>query len=77
MLGILLLYFVGKAFHTLAKQYDKESPWKYVVGGLASYYGGLILGAFSIGLIGTEAGMDIEGMSDLALGVMSIPFGVL
>lgn len=76
MLGLLLLYFIGKSFHNLASKYNKNLKWLYVILGIASYYGGLIAGAFIIAIL-LEMNNSLDSVSDLALGLMSIPIGLL
>lgn len=77
MLGLLLLYFLGKYFYDLALQYQKN-PWKYAVLGILCYYLGMALGAFFIMLMveWTNPGTS-HRINDLALGLISIPFGLL
>ena len=47
MLGLLLIYFIGKTYHTLATEHNKERPWLWAVLGIISYYGG----AFLLGIV--------------------------
>ena len=50
MLGLLLLYFVGKYFYNLAKEYNK-SNWGFAILGIVVYYGGIIIFSFIIGIV--------------------------
>lgn len=77
MLGLILLYFVGKEFYKLATKFKKEGTWKFVVLGTASYYGGMLIGVFLftiIAMIGFE--YDVEEMNDALLGLMGVPVGI-
>ena len=38
MLGLLLIYWIGKSFYDLAKQYEK-GPWPYAIIAIVCYYG--------------------------------------
>ena len=40
MVGLILIYFTGKAFANLAEEYNK-GKWLYGFLGVFSYYGGL------------------------------------
>jgi hypothetical protein len=77
MLGLVLLYFAGKAFYDLAGKHGRHQ-WGYGILGVVSYYGGLFLGGILIAIV-YELGMDgsIDNVNDTLLGVMAIPIGVL
>jgi hypothetical protein len=77
MIGLLLIYFIGKYFYDLAGQY-KKSKWGFAILGVISYYLGILIGGAVIGLL-FEFVLEIpvEGFSDIALGLMSIPMGIL
>ena len=77
MLGIILIYFIGKKFYELAKQFNQNN-WLYAILGIASYYfGSIVIGGVIIGLI-IELFMStsIDGYSDLGVGIMVLPFGL-
>ena len=76
MVGLILLYFVGKAFYDLAGQHNR-SQWGFAILGVGSYYGGLFLGAIILGVLSEFGMFSIEGMSEMALGFMALPLGVL
>lgn len=77
MIGLILLYFLGKSFYELAAQYEKPK-WLYAILGIAVYYAssflfGLVYAMISIGLEKPEM-MDIH---DLLLGLIALPFSLL
>lgn len=76
MLGLLLVYFIGKKFYDLAGIYEK-SQWGFAILGVVSYYlGASVGGMFSFiaaDLLGT---MPVEEMNQLVLGLIAIPFGL-
>ncbi|MGY5352638.1 hypothetical protein ACXGQW_08765 [Wenyingzhuangia sp. IMCC45533] len=74
MLGILLLYFIGKKFYTLAEDYDKQK-WKYTIFGILSYYGGVMVGGFLLGIIDGLFLTTLTTTSNVA-GILFIPFGI-
>lgn len=77
MLGLLLIYFIGKNFFDLAGKYNKHQ-WGYAIVGIAAYYFGIFLGAILIG-IGIElwGAISIDNVNETLFGIMSIPFGIL
>ncbi len=76
MLGIVLIYFLGKAFYDLAGQHGRNK-WGYAVAGVVSYY----FGTFVIGIVlylGLDLfGVNVDEMNDLVLNFLAIPFGLL
>lgn len=50
MLGILLLFFIGKYFYKLAEKF-KKSQWGYTILGVVTYYGGTIIFGLAFGII--------------------------
>jgi hypothetical protein len=76
MVGLVLLYFVGKAFYDLAGLNNK-SGWLYAVLGICSYYAGLTIGGILIG-IGYELFLgSIDEYNETLLSVLALPIGVL
>ena len=77
MLGILLIYIIGKYFYDLAEKHER-SNWGFAILGVLSYY----VGTFVAGIIITIA-LDIWGtisvddLSDLLLGLIALPFGII
>jgi hypothetical protein len=77
VIGLLLIYFIGKAFYDLADKYEK-SKWGYAILGVASYYFGLLLGGFIVGIaVEIFAPGTVTEFSDVALGLMAVPLGLL
>ena len=75
MLGLLLLYFIGKSFYTLAEIYNK-SKWMFAIVGIASYYAGAIL--FGIIVVAIILYFDpYTELSDVFYNLIGIPFGLL
>lgn len=72
MLGLLLLYFIGKNFYKLAEQYDK-SKWGFAILGVASYYGGGIISVFLLILVFPE----LYHTEDYVLDLIGLPLGLL
>ena len=77
MLGLILIYFIGKKFYDLAQKFGK-SEWGFAILGVVTYYAGTFITGIVIAL-GYEfwSTASVDGMSDLALGFIALPFGVL
>ena len=53
MLGLLLLYWIGKYFYKLAEAYDK-SKWGFTILGIVVYYAGIVVLGLILGAIATS-----------------------
>ncbi len=77
MLGIVLLYFIGKKFYDLAQLYS-ENKWLWAVLGIVAYYLGAFLLGINLSLIEELTGnYFIEDMPNILLGLIALPFGLL
>ena len=74
MLGILLIYFIGKAFYDLAAKYDR-TKLLFAFIGVASYYAGTFIAGLIFGFL-IETGM-MEPISEVALIFIALPSGIL
>ena len=72
MLGLILLYWIGKYYYKLAEEYEK-SKWGYAVIGVISYYAGAFIAGFVIAIV---APTFINSVSDVQLGLIALPFGL-
>jgi amino acid permease len=76
MLGLLLIYFVGKKFYELAFEYDK-SKWGFAIAGVVSYYAGFLVSVFIIAaIVEINSPGYINESNELLFSVLGIPFGV-
>lgn len=77
MLGLLLLYWIGKYYSQLAEEYQK-SKWGYAILGIVSYYGGILFFSAIVGVFGE---LMYPGFSDnineTLFGIVMLPFGIL
>ncbi|MDO6759789.1 hypothetical protein Q4566_06210 [Tamlana sp. 2_MG-2023] len=77
MLGLVLLYWIGKYFYKLAEVYNK-SKWGFVILGILSYYSGILLFGFIVGILFELFSPGaIDGINDTLLGILFLPFGIL
>jgi amino acid permease len=76
MVGLILLYFVGKAFYDLADANNK-GKWLFAILGVVSYYTGIMIGGILIG-VGYELFIgSVDDVNATLLGFFALPFGVL
>jgi len=76
MVGLILLYFVGKAFYDMAGRHNK-GRWLFAILGVGTYYAGLFIGAMIVA-IGYELFIgSVDEVNENLLGLFGLPFGVL
>jgi thiamine transporter ThiT len=77
MLGLLLIYFIGKAFYDLSAKHNK-SKWGFAILGIVVYYAGTFIGGIIMGIIDFISGTNFTtSQSNLVLNLLAIPFGLL
>ena len=77
MIGIILIYFIGKQFYKLADEFEKNR-WGIAILGVASYYVGQII--FVVGLLFSDELLDTDFISDTnesRLSLIALPMGML
>lgn len=77
MLGLVLLYWIGKYFYKLAEEYTKNK-WGFAILGIGVYY----LGTFIFGIIFMIIGEVItpgyiDTFNETLLSFIALPFGIL
>ena len=77
MLGILLIYLVGRKFYDLAGNHNKHQ-WGYAILGVFSYYVGTFIAGIVIALYLEFFGStSIDEINEFVLSLIAIPFGLL
>jgi hypothetical protein len=77
MLGLLLIYFIGKYFYDLAQNNNKNA-WLFAVLGIVVYYAGTFVAGILIALFySLVLEGDIDNVNDMLLGIIALPFGLL
>lgn len=76
ILGLIVIYFIGKKFYQLAEEYDK-SQWGFAILGVVSYYVGQLIGGFLIGIISLVINWNIDDIDDIVISLMALPIGIL
>lgn len=77
MLGILLIYFIGKYYYDLAILHNK-SKWGFGVLGVIVYYAGTtifgVVAGVSIAMLKPEL---LDTVPELVWSIVALPFGIL
>lgn len=77
MLGLLLIYFIGKQFYNLAGDFNKNK-WVFAILGVVSYYSGIIITGFILGFLIALGPLEgLASLPEIVLGLITIPFGIL
>lgn len=77
MLGLILLYWIGKYFYKLAEEFNKQK-WGFAILGIVIYYAGSFLfGGIIMFVIELISEGFIENTNDFVLSLIAIPFGIL
>lgn len=77
MFGLILLFFIGRHYYRLAEKHDKNK-WGYAFLGIVAYYVGTLLFGLIVGVIMEIVSPGyLETISDSALGLIALPFGIL
>lgn len=75
IIGLVILYFIGKYFYKLAEQFNKNK-WLFAVLGIVVYYAGTFIGGIILGILDALIGFDFDWDNDIALGLIALPFGL-
>jgi hypothetical protein len=76
MLGIILIYYLGKQFYTLAQAHQRNK-WGYAIAGILSYYASTIIGLIIIIVgIGSLFPDLIDPIPEYTYDLIGIPFGL-
>jgi len=78
MIGLFLIYSIGKYFADLAYDHDRKR-WVFAILGVATYYAGTFIFGFLLGFILalTGNGYLLDEISDFVLSLILLPFGIL
>ena len=75
MLGLLLLYFIGKYYFKLAENFNKNK-WLYAILGVVSYYVGAAIGGVVLGIADAVLELNIDWDNNILLSLIALPFGI-
>lgn len=76
MLGIFIIYWIGKRYYTLAHDYE-NSPWPYAILGVVVYYVSQFIVGITIGLTLPHLVANDSGSSFSTISILGILGGVL
>lgn len=77
MIGILLIYFIGRYYYYLAEDHQK-SRWGFAILGVITYYVGSFIAGFVIGvLVELFGSYSVDEISDFVWNLIALPFGLL
>lgn len=78
MIGLILIYFIGRQFYVLANEYQ-HNRWLFTILGIASYYFGVLLFGFIVVWLSnySEYFFDLMHKTQLVQGLVSMPMGLI
>jgi len=77
MLGLLLIYSIGKYFYSLALENGRHA-WGYAILGVVTYYGGALLSGFIMGVVAALWAPElIDDVPSFVWDIFALPFGML
>lgn len=77
MLGLLLIFFIGRFFFRLAEEHN-QNKWLFAILGIVSYYAGTLIFGVGVGVAAALTG-NMEWADDsntLLVGIMALPIGI-
>ena len=76
MLGILLIYFIGKRFYDLSVEYN-QNKWLFAILSIVVYYvSGLVFGVI-LALLDILFDWGIQWEDNFAINLLGVPVGLL
>ncbi|MDP2174568.1 MAG: hypothetical protein Q8K70_01515 [Bacteroidota bacterium] len=77
MIGLFLIYFIGRTYAELAKIYNKNK-WLYAILGIVIYYAGtFLLGIIIVILSNVYPNLNNLLSNEFSLTLIGIPFGLI
>lgn len=76
MLGIILLFFIGKYYYELAQDFYKHR-WLFAILGIVIYYAGTAIGGVILGVADELLGLNINWDNTFSMSLIALPFGLL
>lgn len=76
MLGIVLIYFIGKYYYQLAEAFEKHR-WGFAILGVVSYYVGTMVGGFVTAILDDLMGWGLDWENTWTLSLIALPFGLI
>lgn len=76
MLGILVIFFIGKYFYQLAEKYN-QNKLLFAILGVVTYYAGGAIAGLILGIASVFFGFEIDWDNTLLMGIIGLPIGLL
>ena len=76
MLGIFLIYFIGKKFYDLAGEYN-QNKWLYAILSIIVYYATTALFGIILGILIVVFELDFNIENNIGINLLAIPIGLL
>jgi len=76
MIGLLLLYWIGKYYYQLAEAHGKNK-WGFAIFGIVAYYVSAVVSGILLGIfIELIAPGSFDTINDFLMSLMLVPFGI-
>src|SRR5258705_7904700 len=75
MLGLVLIYFIGKHYYNLAGLHEKNK-WLFAIIGIGSYYAGAFIAGVILGIVLLGFGTSVDDLNNVVLALIALPFGI-
>ncbi|TXG35261.1 hypothetical protein [Seonamhaeicola maritimus] len=76
MLGLLLIYFIGKRFYDLSIEYNQKK-WLYAILSVVVYYAAAMMLGFLLGILDVLFDWGIDWDNSFGWNLLGIPAGLL
>lgn len=76
MLGLVLIYWIGKYFYQLADKYH-QNKWLFAILGVVMYYVGTMFLGFCLGIAIAVFGLNLDLENTFLVSLIALPFGLL
>ena len=75
MLGLVLIYFIGKHYYNLAGLHEKNK-WLFAIIGIVSYYAGTFVTGVVLGIVLLGFETSVDDLNTVVLALIAFPFGI-
>jgi hypothetical protein len=75
MLGLVLIYSIGKYYYNLAALHEKNK-WLFAIIGVASYYAGTFISGIALGIVLLGFETSVDELNRVVLALIALPFGI-
>ena len=75
MLGIFLIYWIGKKYYNLATQHGR-SPWGFAILAVAIYYGIQLILGIILAITIPDIMADLDSSTEMMLNIIGVPISL-